>query len=118
MEQIKHKLGDLVYVVKDINENTQDFKIVYGSIVSIYHEMNRDDIDNYKIIIGQEDYDDYAGDTIEYAVLTSHKTLLSVYYYQVFADIQDALDYIRKRMLSKKEHFEYVFNLEVASDTE
>lgn len=118
MEQIKHKLGDLVYVVKMSEQSMYDFKIAYGSIVSIHHEMDRDDIDKHKIITGQEDYDDYAGDTIQYEVLTSHKDVLDVYYYQLFTCTQDALDYIRKILLSSKNHFEYIFNLEVASDTE
>ena len=118
MEQIKHKLGDLVYVVQKSDECMQDFKIDYGSIVAIHHEMDRYDIDKHHIIIGQEDYDDYAGDIIEYEVLTSNKEVLNVLSRYVFISIQDALDSIHRTMQFRKERFEYVFNFTVASDTE
>jgi hypothetical protein len=117
MEQIKHKIGDLVYIVRVSDECMQDFKIAYGSIVSIYHDMNIDTDEPY-IITGQEDYDDYEDDTIEYEVLISTKKILNVFSYHVFSTIQDALDHIRKLMQRRKTRFENVFNLEVASDTE
>lgn len=117
MEQIKYKLGDLVYVVKLSDECIQDFKIDYGSIVSIYHSMDRYHIEQHQIIIGQEDYDDYDCDIMQYEVVTSHKNILDVSFFEVFISIQDALDSIRRRMESSKGHFEAVFDLEVASDT-
>ena len=117
MEQIKYKLGDLVYVVKLSDECIQDFKIDYGSIVSIYHSMDRYHIEQHQIIIGQEDYDDYDCDIMKYEVVTSHKNILDVSFFEVFISIQDALDSIRRRMESRKGHFEAVFDLEVASDT-
>lgn len=118
MEQIKHKLGDLVYVVNQSEECMNDFKIAYGSIVSIHHEMDRYHIDNHQIIIGQEDYDDYDSDALDYEVLISTKKILNVSSYHVFTSIQDALDCLRRLMQFRKKRFENVFHLKVASDTE
>lgn len=113
MEQIKHKLGDLVYVVcGDYNLN---FQITYGAIVNIHHKMEEDYRTYLEYI--QED-GEYDSDTLRYDVLTAYNKTVHALSWEVFGTMQDALDYIRHTMQCIKGDFESVFHLKVASDTE
>jgi hypothetical protein len=114
MEQIKHKLGDLVYIVCDTG-NHIDFNIAYGSIVNIHHKMEEDYRTYLEYI--QED-GEYDCDTLRYDVLTAYNKIVHALSWEVFDTIQDMLDSIRGTMQCRKECFEDFFNLEVASDTE
>jgi hypothetical protein len=114
MEQIKHKLGDLVYVVCD-DGNHLDFKITYGVIVNIHHKME----ECYRTYLEyiQED-GEYDCDTLRYDVLNAHNEIVNALSWEVFDTIPDALDVIRGTVQRAKIWFENAFNSEVASDTE
>ena len=113
MEQIKYKLGDLVYVV--CGDDNLNFQITYGAIVNIHHKMEEDYRTYLEYI--QED-GEYDSDTLRYDVLNAHNKIVNALSWEVFDNIQDALDYIRSTVQRTKICFEDVFNLEVASDTE
>lgn len=113
MEQIKYKLGDLVYVV--CGDDNLNFQITYGAIVNIHHKMEEDYRTYLEYI--QED-GEYDSDTLRYDVLNAHNKIVNALSWEVFDNIQDALDYIRSTVQRTKICFEDVFNLEVESDTE
>lgn len=114
MEQIKYKLGDLVYVVSNDGDQL-NFQITYGVIVNIHHKMEEDYRTYLEYI--QED-GEYDSDTLRYDVLNAHNKIVNALSWEVFDNIQDALDHIRSTVQRTKICFEYVFNLKVASDTE
>lgn len=112
MEQIKYKLGDLVYVV--CGDDNLNFQITYGVIVNIHHKMEEDYRTYLKYI--QED-GEYDCDTLRYDVITAYNKTVHALGYEVFDTMQDALDFIRGTMQCIKRDFEDVFHLKVASDT-
>lgn len=113
MEQIKYKLGDLVYVV--CGEDNLNFQITCGAIVNIHHKMEAD----YRTYLEDIQVDgEYDCDTLRYDVLTAYNKTVHALSWEVFATMQDALDYIRDTMQCIKRDFESVFHLKVASDTE
>lgn len=114
MTQIKHKLGDLVYIVCD-EGGLFEFKIAYGAIVNIHHKMDEDYRTYLKYI--QED-GEYDCDLLQYDVLTAYNEIVHAQSWEVFGTIQDALDFTHGAMQRTKKYFENVFNLDVASDTE
>ena len=112
MEQIKHKLGDLVYVVCE-RENC--CYISYGAIVGIHHKME----DNYRTYLKNiQEYGEYNLDTLGYDVVTCYDDTIHALSQEVFDTIQDALDCIRRTMKFKKVSFEIFSNVEDASDKE
>lgn len=113
MEQIKYKLGDLVYVV--CGDDNLNFQITYGAIVNIHHKMEEDYRTYLEYI--QED-GEYDSDTLRYDVLTAYNKIVNALSWEVFDTMQDALDSIRGTMQCIKRDFEGVFHLKVASDTE
>lgn len=68
MEQIKHKLGDLVYVVTDTTGDEEVFDINYGIITSIQHYVDKGDYDRFPL-----DKEKYEEDYLYYEVLTNSK---------------------------------------------
>jgi hypothetical protein len=107
MEQIKHKLGDLVYVISDPDGNEERFVITYGIVVSISHIMDKSDYDRFPT----EDKEKYEGDYLNYGVLTSSQEVLEVFYCDVFPTVQDALVETSKRLEWSKTAFEHTFKL-------
>lgn len=107
MKQIKHKLGDLVYVVSDTTGEEEVFDITYGIIVSIKHYVDKGDYDRFPTL----DKEKYEGDYLYYEVLTNSKKVLNVFYCDVFPTLQDALVGISEWIESSKYYFERVFEL-------
>lgn len=112
MEQIKHKLGDLVYVICD---NKDCCYISYGAIVDIHHNME----DDYRTYLKNiQEHGGYNRDTLGYDVFTFYDGTIHALSQDVFDTIQDALDCVSRIMEFKKISFEMFSNIELASDTE
>lgn len=107
MEQIKHNLGDLVYVVSDTTGDEEVFDINYGIIISIKHYVDKGDYDRFPTL----DKEKYEEDYLYYEVLTNSKKVLNVYSCDVFPTLQDALVGTSERLESSKYYFERVFGL-------
>lgn len=113
MEQIKHKLGDLVYVISDTTGVEEVFKIGYGIIVSIKHHVDKSDYDRFP----SQDKEEYEGDFLYYEVLIHSDEVLDVFYCDVFPTLQDALVGMSERLEMAKTDFELAFKLKNINDT-
>lgn len=104
MEEIKHKIGDLVFFMVDKGP----LEIGFGVIIEIRHDMNASFSDFLDIVDFNGEFEE---DILYYKVQTADKRQIDIYGWHAFDDIHDAWKCISKYMENLEKTFVQRYNI-------